>query len=1463
MQKRTRLFGAINIFLLTLLLILALMLSGCQTHTDSDGSGTGDSDGEQGGTGDGGEHGGSGETGGEGDSTGDGQGGTGSGDVDDPQKLTVIVHGGTGSGIYSIGDTYTVIAEEREGCIFERWSTGDTSPSLTATVTEAGSREYTAIYTDIHTATFEDLDDGAHGTNIKKSGGVYFSTPSSGTFEIAMDPTAPTNKVLRINKEDPTDSHGYFFIYAPGSNGSKAVWEFSIYIEKSNANGILWQWDFGSTYRLQVQKASTTIYLTDTNPSEGANDLLIDMKYDTWYDLRFEFYPAEDGGFLFASYINGVPMAVSNNNYGKIESCPEYLRIWTMKASTSEYYLDNVSVVRTDSDLLTVPDEAPRYSYPDAETVWQRRSVRIERTYGEEAARAFEAMTDRLYTDEIYHWLASLYDPKTGGFYYSNSARDSFGYLPDVESTGQTSSILSSIGVGTLARLMNDEQNARVATWVHQLQSGRDGYLYHPQWETDVSDSRTGRDLSKLTSLGNLLDYRFLYDHPYARFGDTSPAYRGSAVKLTYSLASSDAALVSRVVISAVDESLPAHLRSEEAFREYLDELWGKGNTVSNDNYAYGSTITSQSGQIAAAGLSHVAIEVLNKRQEDVQASLRAQGREPNGIWQENVDYHGISGLLKISGIYNSLGYEMPYAKEALDSAIQMICAPAKEYAEAGHSIVSVYNPPSAVRNLLNNINRYGDSADLEDAMAIMQERILEIIATTEAKIALYRKSDGSFSYGIMNSSASSQGEPAAVPGTNEGDVNGTALAIGARNSLMACFDITNVPILPSYDGAVTYDFGDGRGEVATSHADIFRHLLSLTETVKKGAPTNDGVQGVYTFDDGNTPELFDGDTFVKLVTDPDDPDNKLLYVRDAKDNAGLYVNFNAGFMPESDYYYYRFATDMRFERGSGSVMQITLGRHFMLQFNIKNSMLTFAGRSTSSSVLETYGDASVDPYSWFNIDARVYPNGIKYGDTVYYAKLLIEQNGVTRVAYFKDFVNSGSIHGGMNRTTLYTLKSPTPTYYLDNTVCCQYGTSSNVTGTYDFDSTDTHPFGVLGGTVAVGVDNKLLLRGESADITTSPSYGAKFNFAELQLTLSLEKYAIGDGGSFDLLDRNGASILTLGYTVNESGMAFALLPTGQTLFTVDAIPERDITLRLEYHYDRTVGGAAAPVLYASVRYVGSSDGLYHTAAAEVSGMQTAQIGAVAADYQSLRVTVDSEAVYLNDIFARRTTTVEDRNADAYYFASVAGDGDMAEDFAPTAGDYAFDETDGKVPFGMSADTRYTISDGVLNIIPTTYSYINFEQRDYDPDTIYAAGTKYVFEADFTYLGGKPASAGAGVAFMGFMTSNAKKNNSVMLNNYLSYSKSLDADGHASYLTWSGANFMRGETYRVRFVYHVGEGVADIIIEGETAVSGAVMRVGGECSDDNYFGFGFEIRNKTYIGTDLHIVLDNVLVYVE
>ena len=50
-----------------------------------------------------------------------------------------------------------------------------------------------------------------------------------------------------------------------------------------------------------------------------------------------------------------------------------------------------------------------------------------------------------IYSSDICSWLGSLFDPDIGGFYYSNSAKRTHGFLPDIESTNQVLIMLKNL----------------------------------------------------------------------------------------------------------------------------------------------------------------------------------------------------------------------------------------------------------------------------------------------------------------------------------------------------------------------------------------------------------------------------------------------------------------------------------------------------------------------------------------------------------------------------------------------------------------------------------------------------------------------------------------------------------------------------------------------------------------------------------------------------------------------------------------------------------------------------------------------------------------------------------------------------------------------------------------------------------------------------------------------------------
>ena len=66
---------------------------------------------------------------------------------------------------------------------------------------------------------------------------------------------------------------------------------------------------------------------------------------------------------------------------------------------------------------------------------WATRFDGIADPVVREAVRDFYA--NFFDPEKLIRWWAGLYDPEIGGFYYSNSARDNAGFLPDMESTYQ------------------------------------------------------------------------------------------------------------------------------------------------------------------------------------------------------------------------------------------------------------------------------------------------------------------------------------------------------------------------------------------------------------------------------------------------------------------------------------------------------------------------------------------------------------------------------------------------------------------------------------------------------------------------------------------------------------------------------------------------------------------------------------------------------------------------------------------------------------------------------------------------------------------------------------------------------------------------------------------------------------------------------------------------------------------
>ncbi len=358
-----------------------------------------------------------------------------------------------------------------------------------------------------------------------------------------------------------------------------------------------------------------------------------------------------------------------------------------------------------------------------------------------------EAMKElySIYDAELADWFAGLYDPEIGGWYYSNSARDNektvrdngeFSLLPDAESTCQALGFLEASGItegGSYEEFLPEVMKKEIADFIYSLQD-EDGFFYHPQWGKAIGLSRRGRDfnwsVSMLKRLGREAKYPTIVDKSAEKKEESGTTL------------------------------IPDHLKSKEAFIEYLDSL-----DVEHNSYPAGNTLAAQYAQIKSQGLVDTMIDYISARQDP-----------ETGLWHAKQDYFGVNGLMKISGLYTNSSLPIPNSRAAAFSAIAAIASDEPIYA-----VVDLWNNWVAISNIERGLRRFGgeDGAALaEEIIRELRSGAIEAIKKTKEKISPFKKPDHAFSYTKKCPAINSQGMPVCIPNLPEGDVNATVISV-------------------------------------------------------------------------------------------------------------------------------------------------------------------------------------------------------------------------------------------------------------------------------------------------------------------------------------------------------------------------------------------------------------------------------------------------------------------------------------------------------------------------------------------------------------------------------------------------------------------------------------------------------------------------------------------------------------
>ena len=353
----------------------------------------------------------------------------------------------------------------------------------------------------------------------------------------------------------------------------------------------------------------------------------------------------------------------------------------------------------------------------------------------------------QLVDKDMLSWLGRLFDTEIGGFYYSNSARESEEFLPDIESTCQAISILERSGALTSYEMLPNELRKGIGCFITSC-ADQSGFFYNSQWgkeETDKKLGRRGRDLASAIALASVLGFKLPYP-----------------------------TVLNRIEAGAK----PAPMANAECFAEYLATL-PRGELLRKSVH----TVCSQWRQIKAAGLSEVTAKFLDEIFENGEVDLVGEQRFSNLTLFNSAVTLFQELKLPFKGVYK-------YA----DAGADML------FTDQIDEISNCENIWGSIYKSINNLNEYGRSAEKLQAQRLRKKvysKAPEAISRLTKCLSEFKVEDGSFAYNPEGSTEYSQGMRVSVGGIREGCVNATVVLIYTIDSVLRCLDINEACPLP------------------------------------------------------------------------------------------------------------------------------------------------------------------------------------------------------------------------------------------------------------------------------------------------------------------------------------------------------------------------------------------------------------------------------------------------------------------------------------------------------------------------------------------------------------------------------------------------------------------------------------------------------------------------------------------
>ncbi len=344
---------------------------------------------------------------------------------------------------------------------------------------------------------------------------------------------------------------------------------------------------------------------------------------------------------------------------------------------------------------------------------------------------------DLLIGKEQLEYYYQLYDPETGGFYYSVSSRDAEEMTPFAEGTAFAQEALLNGGM-----IFPEWYKEKVSEWILGHQDESDGFFYEKLWGKITSGPRLNRDLTSSAGILSRCGRKPKYPLPEERMKAGSEE-------------------------TAENTTLPERLQSKEKMLEFMESLdwsqkfiWGTGQRLSSETML-----------IKAAGLYDFVADYVQSRQNP-----------ETGLFGEGLGWMNTNGAMKLGAFMASRKGGYSRADKAVDSVIKIYGGD-----EPPTSATWVWNPFVLLDRIIN-----APDADSDALRALLYEKGAEIVNRAVDCALKMKREDGGFASSFTKAISRQQGYLFGYGTETESDLDGTLIAgPRLRNTIFNVFGLT------------------------------------------------------------------------------------------------------------------------------------------------------------------------------------------------------------------------------------------------------------------------------------------------------------------------------------------------------------------------------------------------------------------------------------------------------------------------------------------------------------------------------------------------------------------------------------------------------------------------------------------------------------------------------------------------